>query len=515
MYSPQVFTSFGDGLNLRSKADAVGPGEAIDLMNVIFTDRGAVQQRDGYAALTSSALTNAVGSLEPYYTTAGTKQLLAGCGTRLEALSTAGAVVASATGKTAGGIFDFCRFGTPSSEVAYAGNGLDILSKWNGTAWSTVANSPKAGALCVTPTSNRMVGTRFLTTSGGPSAGTSSPSHVYFSNAGDPETWSTNDYVQLTPGDGEQIQACIAWREYVFVFKETKFFIFTAESVSNTGTAIFNYRIVDTGVGLVAPRGVVATQNGVYFASRNGVYITTGAEPVKLSDPIDPIFLGGSEQYFTGGELDASLITSLAMGTWRDLIFLAYSSTGTSNNRALVFDTNDGWWSLWDLPASSFATFRVANNEDLVFGYASGSNRVGQHNDAQTSDAGTAISSHWRGGFQDLTLPENKKIRQQKVWGSGVVSCGVSADYATGTGSLAVLSFIDQTATTWGGSTWGGGTWAAPAALNIDHRRNAIRGTVFSTYFANATLDQVWSVHRLEHHITTPRQPTIKKTELA
>lgn len=515
-YFPQVFAEFGDGLNLRSKADAVGPGEAIDLMNVIFTDRGAVQQRDGYTALTPSALTNAVGSLHPYYTTGGTKQLLAGCGTRLEALSTAGAVVDSETGLT-DGVWDFCRFGTPNSEVAYAGNGNNLLEKWNGTVWASVSNTPKAGALCVTPTSNRLVATRFLTTTGGPTGGasTSSPDYVYFSDAGAPDTWTSTNYVQLTPGDGEAIQACIAWREYVFVFKQTKFFVFTAESTSSSGNPIFNNRIVDTGVGMVAPRAVCANENGVYFAHRDGIYITTGAEPVKLSEPIDPIFFGGAEDYFTGGELDASLITSLAMGAWRNLLFVGYSTGGTANDRTLVYDTDAGWWSLWDIPAACFATFRPSNDEDLVFGYASGSNDVGQHNASQTNDDGSAISSYWRAGFQDFGVPENKAIRGQKVWGSGIVFCGVSADYETGTGSNAVLDFSDPSATTWGGSTWGGGTWARPAALNVDHRRIAKRGTVFSTYFANSTLDQPWSVHRLEHHIRGQRQPTVKKTELA
>lgn len=515
MYVPQVFNDFGTGLNLRSKADAVGPGEAIDALNVVFTDRGAVQQRDGYTQLTSSELTNRPESLEAYYTTAGTKQLLAGCGTRLEGLSSAGAVVASATGKTSGGIFDFCRFGTPNSEVAYAGNGLDILSKWNGSAWSTIANSPKGGALCVTPTSNRMVATRFLTTTGGPAAGTSSPSHVYFSAAGDPETWGASDYVQLTPGDGEQILAAVAWREYVIVFKETKFFVFTAESTSATGAAIFNYRIVDTGVGLCSSRGVAVSENGVYFVSRDGVYVTTGAEPEKLSDPIDPIFIGDAEDYFTGGDLDHSMASSMAMGTWRDQLYLAYSQNGSYNDRVLVYDTQDGWWSLWSLPANSFATFRSGSQADLVFGYSTGTKDVGQHNASQTNDDGSAITSYWRGGFQDLGIPENKTVRQQKVWGSGIVSCAVSADYLTGTGASVVLDFSDDSVSTWGGTTWGGGTWAAPAALNIAHRRIALRGTVFSIYLANSTLDQSWSVHRLEHHIRGVRQPTVKKTEIA
>src|SRR4051812_31404112 len=91
---------FGAGLNLRDKPDSSSPAECIDALNVAFTERGAIEQRAGYDSFAASALTNRVASLEAFYTTSGTKQLLAGCGTRLEALSTAGAVVDSETGLT-------------------------------------------------------------------------------------------------------------------------------------------------------------------------------------------------------------------------------------------------------------------------------------------------------------------------------------------------------------------------------------------------------------------------------
>src|SRR3954451_20354928 len=96
-YQPYAFADFSGGVNIRDKADAVGDKEAIDLLNVTFTERGAIRQRDGYQDLTTADLTNRADSLAPFYTAAGVRQLIAGCGTRLEALSTAGAVVASQT----------------------------------------------------------------------------------------------------------------------------------------------------------------------------------------------------------------------------------------------------------------------------------------------------------------------------------------------------------------------------------------------------------------------------------
>ncbi|HEU5115574.1 MAG TPA: hypothetical protein VFT74_02755, partial [Isosphaeraceae bacterium] len=232
-YVSYPFLGFGKGLNLVAKPDAVDPAECIDAMDVNFTDQGAIQQRDGYTHLTA-ALTNRVESLEPFYTSTGTRQLLAGCGTRLEAIETGGGVKASATALTEGP-WDFCRFGSPNEEVAFAGNGKDTLRKWTGTEWkaptATVNGEaakamPKAKFLCVQSPDNRLVAAGYGTTTGGPNAATSSPSTVYFSEKGNPEAWKTagtaenpNNSVQLTPGDGEAITGAISWRESVYVFK--------------------------------------------------------------------------------------------------------------------------------------------------------------------------------------------------------------------------------------------------------------------------------------------------------
>src|SRR6185436_12402945 len=97
-YQPFAFADFSGGVNLRDKADTVGDKEAVDLLNVTFTERGAIRQRDGYADLTTADLTNRVDSLAPFYTTGGLKHLIAGCGTRLEAINNVGAIVASKTG---------------------------------------------------------------------------------------------------------------------------------------------------------------------------------------------------------------------------------------------------------------------------------------------------------------------------------------------------------------------------------------------------------------------------------
>lgn len=515
-YQEFPFHGFGKGLNLRDKPDAVDPAECIDAMNVLFSDRGAIVQRSGYAMLTEDTLTNRVESLSPYYTTGGARQLLAGCGTRLEALSTSGEALDSETGLT-DAVWDFARFGKPNSEVVYAGNGTDTLRRWNGVEWSapnaTVDGEagkamPKAGSLAAwAEGDNRLVATRFATATGGPNGKVSSPSHVYFSDAGNPESWEGTALAQLSPGDGEAIQAAVVWRELLFVFKESKFFVFDRGVVDDVeGKPEFPFRAVEAGVGLASPRAVCAHSSGVYFMSRGGVYVTTGQEPELVSSPVEPIWSGEISSFYTGGTLAHSSIENCAMTAHRDRIYLSFP-TDSTNNRTLVYDPQFEWWSLLSLPCSALATFRVGSSEELVFGYAAGGNHVGRHSPAFTNDDGAATESHWRMGWPDLGSPSVKKVRAQKVWGAGKVSMAVSHDFRQSVGTLTPLDFTDPEGTDWGEKDWGEFDWAEPKALLPAHRRVAVRGTVFSVYFENRIKDQGFAVHRLELLVPEVRDP--------
>lgn len=509
-YAVASVDTFGLGLNLRDKVDAVEQGAAIDCLNVEFSNRGSIRQRDGYTAFTESSLAQPVQSLHAHYRAAGAPQLLAGAGTRIDAIDDDGTVASSITGLTSG-VWDFARFGTPNSERSYAGQGNSTLKRWDGSAWSSIASTPTGGALAVSATSNRLVVGRFLTTTGGPTGagGTSSPSHVYFSDAGLAETWTANNFVQLTPGDGETVQAIVAWRELVFVFKESKFFVFYGESIDAGGDPIFDYRPVDTGVGCISPRAVCVSEQGVYFLDRQGVYFTNGGEPTRVSNVIDPIFKGGSSDFYRGGELSQLNVTNAAMTYHDGRVYLSYG-TSTTNDRTLVYDPLLDWWSLWDIPASCLVSFELASTPELFFGYASGDEHIGRQGATYTNDDGVAITSRWRSGWFDYDAPEVKTIRESKLWGSGKCFFGISRDFRQGVGSLSLLDFTDPTATTWGGSDWGGGTWSEEAGLIARLRRYAIRGAVFSTYLENTALDQPWAVHRCDHHLREQRVPSIR-----
>lgn len=528
-YRSVPFPSFGAGLNLRDKTDVIKEDQAIDCLNVVFTERGAVQQRSGYVAFTAGVpLTNRVASLAPYYRTGAATQILAGCDTRLEGVSNTGTVVASATGLTAGQTWNFARFGQPNSEYAYAGNGSDTIRRWDGTVWTAPAGMPSGGALCVQPWDNRLISTSYNGTTGGPGggAGSSSPSHVYWSNAGAPETWTATNTLQLTPGDGEKILGCVAFRELVFVFKESKFFVFYATDTDATGNPVFRYRTVNTNQGLASKRAIAVGRDGVYFISREGVYRTVGGEPQLVSDLIAPIFKGGASVYFESDVLNHAQITQCAMAFHDEKIYLAYpSGSSTTSDRVLVFDPRYNWWSLWgfNVSVSCLTSFRASDQAELFMGAGTGGNEILRQTAGSTSDNGVAITSRWRSGWFDYGVPENKTIREAKVWGTGEVDLYViSQDFAQ-TGSQSAHILFSGGTDTWGdglgSDLWSDGTdsdllWGpANQVVPVMARGIAGRGTVFSTQFKNSTLNQAWTVQRLVHHLRETRVPSVVATE--
>lgn len=376
-YKPVPYKGFGGGLNLRDGVDLVAEDQALDAMNVLFNTRGVVEERQGYSKFTVLDGAARYDSLSPFYKSDGTKQLLAGAGNRLEALTTSGSVLASIATPTASPHY-FQRFGGPTAEHIYIANGADTVRRWTGAAFETPVYSgvtPNGRFLGLSVTDNRLVNARFTGTTAG-----NNPSTVRFSNEGDPLTFPTTGYVDLTPGDGEEIMGVATWRDQVIVFKQTKFFVFYGQSLDDEGEPVFNYRPVDAGVGLVSSRAIAVSEQGIYFLDRTGIYFTTGSQPARVSEAVEPIFHGAPSVYYTGGTLNSGSITQATMAYHNERLWLSFpAGSAATNNRQLIFDPHEKWWSLFNLPAGPMTIFRPSDVDELVFGYASGTLNIGRY----------------------------------------------------------------------------------------------------------------------------------------
>jgi hypothetical protein len=521
-YRTFPYAGFGGGLNLRDGPDVVREDQAIDAMNVLFNTRGVVGQRSGYAKFTAAAGPNRYDSLSPFYTAAGSRQVVAGAGARLEALDSTGNVLATAIPTVAGPHY-FQRFGGPTAEHIYIANGTDALRRWTGTTFETpawVSTTPTGRFLGLSSTDNRLVSARWPGTVAG-----NNKSTVRFSVEGDPTNFQPTHYVDLTPGDGEEIVGVASWRDLVFVFKQSKFFIFYGNSVDDDGDPVFNYRPVDAGVGLASPRALAVAEQGVYFLARTGIYFTAGQQPSRVSDLVEPIFHGGPSVYYQGGTLNDASIDQATLAYHDERLLLSFpGGSSVVNNRNLIFDPHEQWWSLADIPAGPMALFRIGTTEELLFGYASGLNHIGRYvegsytadNMATDGSGGTAISSYWQGGWFNYATPMVKTIREMKLSGSGLVTVNMFRDYRQ-TASFTSSVELSPPSGLWDGAglLWdaAGLLWGPEGTIQPKMLRKAIRGESFSLRLSNSTLNRSFAVHRATMHIREARVPTVLKVQ--
>jgi hypothetical protein len=494
-----------NGLVLNASADEVRSEAAIDALNVDFDRRGIVRSRDGFASLGSAAASryHYLFGIRAASLTNG--RLLACRGSTIEARN--GAWTLSGSYTPAGAtIFRAARFGTPAASYTYVTTRVTAettvrfdnnatFTEPTATVDGTTGRAMPAGhEICVQPNDNRLViaGT---TSNGGPHGATSSASHVWFSEPGDAESWLTSNFVQLTPGDNEDITAAVTWREFVIVFKRSRAFLFYGNSVDTTGVVTFNYRTLELpsrippASGSHSPIAVTGT-DGVYFLTERGVYRTTGGTPQLVSQALDPLFGYGSPPIaWQGGTPELFIVDAGRHLAWHnERLYLSLPTTGGGTSSMLfVYDPTTGFWTYWNVPAAGMTSWAPNSDtkERLFFSLASGENRVAYVTPDVTTDLGTAITSRYRSGLDDLNVPAAEKdVTGALVWGTGSPTFKYARNWnALGTGATLTL----------------GTSPAVAAAL----ARNNPRPAQLLSFELSAT--SPWAVHRLDYYVRGQR----------
>lgn len=327
---------------------------------------------------------------------------------------------------------------------------------------------------------------------GGPNGAISGGSHVWFANPGDPEGYESTAFVQLDPGDGENIVGCCVWSGMVFVFKETRLFVFYGVSADDEGKPVFNFRSVDLGTRILPPavncgEQIVAGTDSVYFVSNDGVWATTGQEPSLLSEDLDPL---ARSQALIG-----PAVTTLGERRWihakgiasvGEVIYVGLG-TGTEVDRLLKFDLREQRWTVWTASLFSMAAWNeetTTHRMRLYFtGAGAGNKKVYFFTPAENADPTVAMDPRWQSGFYELESPDEKTLVGTKLWGTGEVTIKVAEDYgALGNGTKYKLG-------------------VAPAIAQKQLQKGQT-ATLFSHQFSGAA---PWSVQRLDRYLRETR----------
>lgn len=419
---PFPIEGFG-GLNLEADPQEVGSGGAVDLSNVDFPP-GRVRARDGWSQAQAITLT-APDGLAAFETTGGLRQFVVGyqngATKKYQAYDSFGGSVSSATPTNTR--LNATRFGTPTNEYLYIGNGVDTIWRWDGAAFTQPAGMPAGLFVAVDANSNRLV--TAVTALGG--------SAVQWSDPGLPETWTASNFIQLAPGDGSFVEGLASWQNYVFAFKRRRFFVFTGESPDNDGLPIFNYDTVE-GYGTLIPP--VVGDEGVYFFDGRVVWLTTGGVPRDISRPIRRFFTG--EATITADSFPTLFPAGATLSYALGKLYLSYA--GLLGRRVLVYDPKVDAWS-WYTTSIYYAVALRLTGSDLARVFWLDTAGVNSFVVDSHSDNGSVINWVWRSGLYSLADPGRTAVTlESSMIGANSVTLKVANDYGSlDTGSAVTL----------------------------------------------------------------------------
>lgn len=502
---PIPFSQFG-GLILNRPLDDIGAENACDLLDVDWDgSAGGLRSREGVDEFTQAAGAANYLSLFAHSDT----RLLARRGETLVAFDIAtGKEIAGKTAAVKDAFLSFARLGTPAASYSYIADQQSTLKRYDGTDFTEptatvdgVAGKamPKGHYLATwADEGNRLViaGTE---PNGGPNGAISSGSHVWFPNPGDAESYESTNFVQVRPGDGENIVACVAWGGQVLVFKETHLFVFYGVSVDNEGKPIFNFRTVDLGTRILPPSSkcapqVVAGGEGVYFVANDGLYMTTGGEPSLLSEDLDPLAdsrpLAGPAAT-TFGERRWSSARGIAF--LGEAVYVGLGSAAGVVDRLLKFDLRGLRWTVWSTNLHSMVAWNAetsTHRQRLFFSAADEAKKgIFFFTPGEDEDPTVEMDPRWQSGFYELESADEKTVVGTKLWGTGEVTVKTAEDYGD----------LDE-----------GKVYKLGAAPDIAQMQQQLgqSATLFSHQFSG---DAPWSVQRLDRYLRETRVTETQK----
>lgn len=469
---PAISIDRHDGLRLGIPPALIGADGAIDLLDVDWDARGVLGSRMGVKKLTvkdpASVYNTIFGAGVAFEPLGESFAMLARRGELLVEIN--GALEESGeTLKVSTGRLNFTQMGIGTlTPITYIANQNEPVKKYDGASFS----EPKAVVDGVAGKAmpkghfvanwqdgaNRLVVAN-TTLEGGPAGAAGSPAHVFFSEPGQPENFESTAYVQLNPGDGEQIVGMCAWGRNIFVFKETYCFVFYGISSDEEGKPVFNFSTVDLGTRAIAQAGVgspnvVPGREGVYFLAEDGVWVTTGGAPILVTDALSLSAHRREPRAELGGMAFPSWSHARGVAYLDGCVYVGIGEEGgegeITQKRMFKIDLATGRVTYWKTELLCFTTWAstFAGTPRLFFSGAGAHKGIYYFTPETNEDPVAGIEPWYLSGAYDIGSPDEKTLTQMRLWGTGTVKVAVGEDYkapgATKTFKLGAGSAIAQ-----------------------------------------------------------------------
>lgn len=330
---------FVQGYNNAALAYELGKDQLADGQDVQVI-YGTLQKRGGSANINSSALNSGAVVTGLYdWLNSGTRFLLIVCGNKIYKTSALGSSPSDITGSatiTAGQDNQHTFSSLNNIVVICGGSTPDTPLQWTGSGnVSSLSGSPPSGNLTVT--ANNFV---FI------SGVAANPSRVYWSNVGDPQTWSAGNNIDFRPGDGDTVTAIADLNQNLVIFKRRSLgILFTQTNTVSGAVTLAPLTQFPSNVGCAGSQAWDHLPDGriVFLGSNAHVYIFDGGTLTDISDR--PYPEGAIQPLFDS--LQPARIPHAAVQVYptKHQVWISIAvGTSTTNNYVYVYDyINEVW----------------------------------------------------------------------------------------------------------------------------------------------------------------------------
>lgn len=337
--------NFSGGLNNAVAATEVFDNQSPDLLNVTFSETGAVSKRAG-TTLTGDDKGNVkvLGLHSAYYGNQSAKLLMhanVGAASKLYYRTTGNWSEATGTA-IANADVEFENFFDGAAQVVFYTDGT-TFAKYDpsGTVVAAATASPATVGPILRVYKNRL----YVRGSDG-----SKPERVYFSDLGDGDAWTATNFFDVpsqntneTGSSGDVVTALAVFQDRLVIFKTRSVWAWDTNSL----TQISNQH------GCVGKRAFCVSDNYLYFGDTDGMYRLSGNAIENVSHNIKT----------TWDAIAAGQLSSMAMNYFQRKVYVVTATAGASaNDLTLVYypqlpaDPNGQHpWSYWTGTAASSA----------------------------------------------------------------------------------------------------------------------------------------------------------------
>lgn len=340
---------FFGSLDTTSDISGMAEESSPDNLNVVYDQILSVMSRKGYTKLLTTPTSSFIGGMYSLYQSTGTRQLVYASSNHLYKYDNAGGSTVL-TGTPATFTSDKQWSMDEYQDSIYAGNGSDNLIAYNGTSY-TIANA------AISPQFVKVHKNRVY-------CANKNSSTLYFSDAGNPNSFPVNNFILINTNDGQNITGISEIMDNLIIFKDDSVWILTGEPLgAGNTTTIGNLQLRQangTG-GCSAFRTICKVGQTLVFMHHTGIYALQNYSYQLISPLLNKTFKQSMNQ---------TIINQCwaVYSSQEKKYILGYpNSSSNTPDKAIVYDFLTKNYSMWDhIPGSCAVTFKFSGTDETV-----------------------------------------------------------------------------------------------------------------------------------------------------